>query len=63
MSLPDQLLHRFGGRSVSDPHKHTFCLECSIPAEAINQDAKIVSFRLGKCHRSRRFVLIKISNE
>ncbi|CAF1188133.1 unnamed protein product [Adineta steineri] len=45
-TINPQLLTRIGGKDISDPHKHTLCLQCDIPNEAIHQNATTIDFML-----------------
>jgi hypothetical protein len=47
-TLNPQPLKRIGGRGISDPHRHTLCLECSIPIEALHSNAMTINFMLSE---------------
>jgi hypothetical protein len=46
--LNPQLLKRIGGNKIFDPHRHTLCLQCKIPIEALHPNAMTINFILSE---------------
>ncbi|CAF1304370.1 unnamed protein product [Adineta steineri] len=55
-TINPQLLTRIGGKDISDPHKHTLCLQCDIPNEAIHQNATTIDFMLKNTTRQLELI-------